>query len=578
MNEDEIYAPADSTVLSFFPLPYPDELFYSLVARYQIRTGDTSPKRIQQALFRSSTVIAVADLPSHLNALVSNFPADFGWTAEHFIQNHTLFPYYQPFLSRDRAHQIQASMKADNGGNIHTRAGIMASSVKTPQFLRFCPDCLQDDFSQYGESYWHRLHQLPGVLFCPTHAQPLQNSLIPVNGMNRHEYFPANSENCPISPVGDSYSATTVEKLIGIAQNATWLLEHDLGSRDLSWFRQKYQTLLIERGLATASGRVHQNQLHDAFLFDYGREVLAVLDSSIDGQNGDSWLSAMARAPRKVFHPLRHLLMIGFLTDSIEEFFHAEQRYAPFGEAPWLCLNAAAQHYQQPVITDLSISYSNDLKKPVGTFRCSCGMIYSRSGPDESESDRYRIGKILAYGEVWEEQRQIWLDLRQQYPEATKTMLRGMAAATYAWLYRNDREWLNEHSPALRQPISNANRVDWSQRDREMLEQVKEATDTLLNAEEPTRITISGIGKTIGKLALLEQHLDQMPLTQAYLNSVVETVEAFQMRRVRSAIAQLVRDNEEVKEWRVLRLAGLGDQVSSQVRARIQQEIYGLSL
>ncbi len=621
-------------MLSFFPLPYPDELFYSLLARYQIRSGDTSPKRIQQELFSSSTVIAVADLPSHLNALVTNVPPNFGWTAEHFIHNHTLFPYYQPFLSRDRAHRIQVSMKGNNGGNIHTRAGIMASSVKMPQFFRFCPDCIQDDLSQYGESYWHRLHQIPGVLFCPTHTQPLQDSLIRVNGMNRHEYFPANSENCPISPVSASYSATTVEKLVGIAQKAAWLLEQNLSSRDLQWFCQKYLTLLIEKELATASGRAYQKKLHDAFLLHYGQKVLEVLDSSIDYPKGSSWLSAMARAPRKAFHPVRHLLMIGFLTESIEEFFHTEQRYAPFGEAPWLCLNAAAQHYQQPVITDLSISYSNDLKKPVGTFRCSCGMVYSRSGPDESESDRDRIGKMIAYGDVWEQklrelvevkrmglrpiaralnvdpntvkryasqlnletswqpyrkkppnkavdietlqpeqQRQIWLDLQQQYPDASKSTLRGMAPATYAWLYRNDRDWLNENSPALRQPISNANRVDWSQRDREMLEQVKEATDTLLNAEEPTRITISGIGRTIGKLALLEQHLDQMPLTQTYLASVVETVEAFQMRRVRSAIAQLVMQNEEVKEWRVLRLAGLGDKVSSQVRARIQQEV-----
>jgi hypothetical protein len=46
--------------------------------------------------------------------------------------------------------------------------------------------------------------------------------------MNRHEYFPANSENCPISPVGVSYSATTVEKLIGIAQKAAWLLKQNL--------------------------------------------------------------------------------------------------------------------------------------------------------------------------------------------------------------------------------------------------------------------------------------------------------------------------------------------------------------
>ena len=345
----------------------------------------------------------MADLPSHFNTLVANLPPDFGWSAEHFIQNHTLLPYYQPFLSRDRAHRIQASMKADNGGNIHTRAGIMASLVKTPQFLRFCPDCFQEDFSQYGESYWHRSHQIPGVLFCPTHAQPLQNSLISVNGMNRHEYFPANSQNCQISTVNASYSPKTVEQLVDMAQKATWLLKQGLNSRNLQWFRQKYMTLLIEKGLATASRRVHQKKLHDAFLFCYGQEVLELLNSSIDYPNSSSWLSEITRAPHKGFHPIRHLLMIGFLTESIEEFFYTKQHYAPFGEAPWLCLNAAAQHYQQPVITDLSVSYSNDLKKPIGTFRCSCGMVYSRSGPDKSESDRDRIGKVITYGEVWEQ-------------------------------------------------------------------------------------------------------------------------------------------------------------------------------
>jgi len=36
--------------------------------------------------------------------------------------------------------------------------------------LRFCPSCREHDLRQFGMSYWHRLHQLPIVFFCPHHG------------------------------------------------------------------------------------------------------------------------------------------------------------------------------------------------------------------------------------------------------------------------------------------------------------------------------------------------------------------------------------------------------------------------
>ena len=77
--------------------------------------------------------------------------------------------------------------------------------------------------------------------------------------------------------------------------------------------------------------------------------------------------------------------------------------YKPFGDGPWPCLNAAADHYLRPVVFDLKVSYSTGLKCPVGTFSCTCGFVYIRSGPDKSEDARYRFGRIKAFGTVWEE-------------------------------------------------------------------------------------------------------------------------------------------------------------------------------
>ncbi|MFP7411255.1 TniQ family protein [Aeromonas veronii] len=55
-----------------FPVPYPDELIYSLVARAGIHLGLTSPKQLLDEVFANRHVIATVDLPNHL-PLWSNY-------------------------------------------------------------------------------------------------------------------------------------------------------------------------------------------------------------------------------------------------------------------------------------------------------------------------------------------------------------------------------------------------------------------------------------------------------------------------------------------------------------------------
>ena len=96
---------------------------------------------------------------------------------------------------------------------------------------------------------------------------------------------------------------------------------------------------------------------------------------------------------------------------------------------------------------------------------------------------------------------------------------------------------------------------------------------SLLNADKPARITLSRIGKTIGLLALLEKHLDLMPLTKAYLKSVAESVEDFQIRRIKWAIKLLDECGEEIQRWKVIRVAGLRENVSERVKAVLESEL-----
>ena len=622
-------------MLGFFPTLYPGELLYSGIARYQIRSGNLSPKSNIEELFNSRTITATADLPCGLDNLVENLPPYSSVTADSLIQKHTLYPFYAPFLPPKRARQIEESMKSDRGGNIHTTAGVMASSILTPQYFRFCPDCLQEDLDKYGETYWHRLHQIQGVIFCPIHKTPLHNSQIPIQGFNKHQYEAATESNCQAEDLKLDRSQALNEQLINLAHDISLLLKGTYHSRTLEWFTKRYQTLLIKRGYANVSGRVKHEKLIDDFLYFYDTEFLEILDSSVAYEDTSNWLSQIVRKHRKVFHPIRHLLMIRFLGELIDTFFQNNKQYRPFGRSPWLCLNAAADHYLQPVITNLKVTHCLENKKPLGTFTCSCGMIYSRSGSDKTEEDKLRIGRVITYGRVWEdklkelvevkklglratarelrvepntikryvalldltptwtknkpkakspkslsidsgdikqEKRDIWLNLQQENSELSKTEIRKLAPDVYAWLYRRDRNWLNENSPQLKQPKSLVNRVDWNVRDEEILIQAQSAVDELLKKDKPVRITVSRIGASLGLKALLEKHLDKLPQTKTYLESVSESVEDFQIRRIEWAVEELDRQGEEIMEWKILRLAGLRENLSDRVKKCLEKE------
>lgn len=391
-------------MLSFFPTPYPDEVLYSVLARYHVRSGNTSPKATIQELFNSRTVTATVDLPATLRILVQNLPLFSKHTVESLAYSHTLYPFYAAFLPDDRAARVLESMSLGQGGDIHNRTGIMASAVESPRYLRFCPICLSADEQKYGEAYWHRLHQVPGVLVCPIHAVFLLDSTVGAQGANKHEYHAASPQNCPVVMHSLATDEDTIHKLIVLAQDISWLLTNRPCTQSLELLRQKYTSLLIEKRLATPSGRVHQKELIDSFVFFYGREFLQSLDSMVNYDEPNNWLCSIGRKHRKTFHPVRHLLTIRFLGQSIENFFRLNYEHPPFGDGPWICLNAASsEHYLRPAITDLVLTYDSGTKKPVGTFSCACGFIYSRTGPDTTDDDRYRIGKIKAYGPVWEE-------------------------------------------------------------------------------------------------------------------------------------------------------------------------------
>ncbi|MHB1042181.1 MAG: TnsD family Tn7-like transposition protein [Eubacteriales bacterium] len=292
----------------------------------------------------------------------------------------------------------------------------------------------------------------------------------------------------------------------------------------------------------------------------------------------------------------------------------------------------AANHYRQPVVEQYSLTRDYDTGAPVGTFSCACGFTYSRCGPDQKELDRYKIGRIKSFGPIWEKElirlavkenkglretsrqlnvdpktiknqlekikdhrddhmtqalsvgdltselnkyRSRWLEIVENLFGKTKTGLRQLARAEYAWLYRHDRDWLNEHSP---DPINRKKyadrRVNWIKRDEELAELVVMAAEEIRQLPgKPVCLTISSIGKRVGELALLQRQLAKLPKTKTILEAMIETVEDFQVRRVKYAADELHKRGELLRTWKIVRVAGLRPGYSKRVAEEIQNKI-----
>jgi len=162
-------------MIGFFPNTYPDELFYSLCARYSDRVQYRNKENVNFELFGDRSYSASIELPFHLDFFVANLPHGHQLSINRIIDDHTLLPIYAPFISTERVKSIRERMCTSNGQGIQNSTGSTYTRLRPLTWLRFCPLCILEDKRQFGECYWHRTHQVLGVEVCPW-SEPLNET------------------------------------------------------------------------------------------------------------------------------------------------------------------------------------------------------------------------------------------------------------------------------------------------------------------------------------------------------------------------------------------------------------------
>lgn len=566
---------------------YPDELLASFIARNHLLRGHKSIKNTYQLFFHLAAGRTVYDLPSGLKAILQS--ERLKMSLDELIHFHTLYPYYKPFWSIEQSRQVKNEMSLHKSQRTQMLAGVMASIIRTRKTLKICPLCLQMDLDRFGETYWHRMHQLPGVLVCSIHKCLLLESCLECNEnfMDHRIHYPALPSTLCRNHHALNQMIRFVEdpNLLDLSTFSTFILNGGYDEYNMKQIHAKYTQRLAQFGYCTVTGRVKQREVRYRFLNKYTPQFLKQIAVPLPEESEFNWLSTILRKPRRAQHPLLHILIIQMLWDSPDK-LKLEKEIPPFSSGPWPCLNPISNHYHAHIIPNVKVTRCSDTGRPVGTFECpNCGFSYSRRGPDQDRSALYTIGRVKKFGIIWKSKldrlsKERTMSLRELGrlmkcdPITVKRYLTrsvNLKSEVTKFAHYHQRKKQNKSSPTTKS-LALRMRIDWAKRDQEINKLIMDAIQKINQQEgRPIRLTKARIGRTIGQLAILEKKLDCLPMCKETLQRHIETLEQYQKRRINWIIKECILKKVPLKKWIIIRKAGIGQKYAKEMECYITE-------
>lgn len=171
----------------YFPEIYPDELVYSWLSRYFVYSGCTNNRMLLSQLFYSKSSNPSIEFIGHLNEVAEQQITQVH-SMDDLILNHTMFPQYARFLTAEKRKVALTELKCYC--DPHKVFTILPRN-EDELWLKYCPQCAAEDRKVYGETYWHRTHQIRNMMICPIHKCKLINSEVDVRSEKIFTFNPA---------------------------------------------------------------------------------------------------------------------------------------------------------------------------------------------------------------------------------------------------------------------------------------------------------------------------------------------------------------------------------------------------
>ncbi len=582
--------------------PFDDEIFYSWFCRYHLLSGNINSTYTDMDFFGIKTYNKNISYPCNLNYLCSQLPFTFNISYDSIINNNTCFPIFKPFLKKSFSNYLLELMKY---GTTTPKSNIRKiSSLFNNKIIKICNQCILEDKKNYGISYIHRIHQIPGCFICQHHHIPLE--YIDLSGKSYINNYYSILDNIIKLKIPFKLDNKIHNDLYELQSDAINFLKFNINDYTVEKVIAKYKQKLICDGYSTIKGVIRYEDLSNNFLNFYSKDLLDFfnLNISLNTLPSQNPLCNLVRNSSTKFNPIKHFLFIKFLFGSVENFINAPEEFLPFGVGPWPCLNSAATHYKENIIPSYELRKSTLDNNLFGVFECKCGFVYTRSLPEKGNDDRYNKRSVLNRGEEWEikateliisenytlknlalllncstgkvishaiknkllhhietkkkyrkikdkfqssqnlldEYKQKITQFISEHPDMSRSKIAKVLVEECKSVLRKDKEWYDKNMPPKLIPCNNNNYVDWHERDLETSKLVQVAIKEI---EENTDLKLSkqNIAKKTGLTFIVESRSQsKMPITQKIIVDSKETKEEYIKRKTEFTIMNLKRE------------------------------------
>lgn len=550
-----------------------DETLFSLCSRIHRVSGNVFASVTCQQLFQHRTAGSQHDFPARIDRFVERSKGAYGQSNE--IIARTLLPYFLPWKSETLAAQAMARVRHTNAGPLKFLLGISTSRFRAHLPLKACDGCISDDKNRNGVAYWHLTHQYPGVWICPRHHEPLREANVKATGVGRFLWFLPSDELLNPAPTLDSsaqqallrFALLTLESVKALQERhidsqrlaiayASRLTAH---KKEIGWDRPTNRTV----------GMHYSNSVAPL------RQVAELSALAANAEQGRDQLARIQRSLNTSTHPLRHLSLIQWLYVDWADFW---QHYSSTKASQPLCtdhppskpppesspgrslkrqaffdqlkqrstsISAAARAVgistntamawateagiavkQRPKLVHGSVREQVIQKLRTGENKQSVADTLGLSIQSITRVLQTEIGLRTAWREALNKRHRLdcrgkWTTAMKQNPNASKKTLRLIEPATFAWLYRNDLEWLNEKQLALRTIRSNNVSLDWDTRDTDLAHAVTKAALQCVLQHPAKKVTLQMLYQALPELKRRLSQLGRLPLTQAAIIAAI---------------------------------------------------------
>ena len=175
-------------MISYLPEIYPDELVYSWFCRYYVHSGCLTHKMALDDILYKRCNNPSKEFLGHLNPEMQKQIQEI-IPMERLILEHTMFPQYARFIPIEIKKKAIYHLAYDFR-DVHHLFCVLPRT-ETDRYLKYCPLCCAEDRQKYGETYWHRNHQIRNMQVCYKHNCMLENSDITAKSEQTFTFCPA---------------------------------------------------------------------------------------------------------------------------------------------------------------------------------------------------------------------------------------------------------------------------------------------------------------------------------------------------------------------------------------------------